>query len=71
MTFNVDVNRKAIQRDVKLAACALGGIIALRVTAGVAAAVRDAKQAKEIKRLKKQVQDLEERLALLESRQNG
>ncbi|MCF0150240.1 MAG: LapA family protein [Firmicutes bacterium] len=71
MTFNVDLNRKAIERDMKMAAVVASGVVAVKIAAGVVSSVRDARQAREIRRLRKQVQALEERLAILEDAQKS
>jgi len=70
MTVNLELpNKKEIENGIKLAACAVGGVVAVKLLAKALDRAHERKQNKEIKKLKKQVAELEQKVVALEEEQ--
>ena len=68
MKISLDLNREKLEKNMKIAVAVAGGMIGVIMLKGINDIVREFKQNRNIKRLKKQVKDLEERVEALEEK---
>ena len=68
MKISLDLNRENLEKNMKIAVAVAGGMIGMIMLKGINDIVREFKQNRNIKRLKKQVKDLEERVEALEEK---
>ena len=67
MTVNLEIPKKQqVENAAKIAVAALGAVVVARVIGNIADRVHEHRQDKEIKKLKKQIAEQDERIANLE-----